>query len=385
MTVWMMFLTPSWLTRALTRSRSLRTTAAMEDTRQRGLNPKCHPATRVLWRRFLSPSPLPRYLTTPTAAASCPAAAGWPDNWTTLTTSSALPSCLTPGAPECSPPLPSTLTPAPHPATWAGQHLTLHQISILHNFIPRTASSSMFSDSGYGGLSKRNSGAFSSTLDSSFSSSRTSPESVDRERARGTGVNKISLGSLKYEWTKQHGCKVHRMTQSCLELWIFTRSNIFSFIKFLKYFQFSDKPRLRTGRVRTPPSWDEGRPQHTSVNAERCSPFVSVYIFGFNEMDVDIWQLWHDHVICFQNLNKVRVIVALCHVDARSDQIRVDSCLGAYISLPLLSAYFNLSPPSIFDNALSFEPCHKTAVFFANLTTNLCDCIYTCFFLITLF
>ena len=57
----------------------------------------------------------------------------------------------------------------------------------------------MFSDSGYGGLSKRNSGAFSSTLDSSFSSSRTSPESVDRERARGTGANKISLGSLKYE------------------------------------------------------------------------------------------------------------------------------------------------------------------------------------------
>jgi len=77
--------------------------------------------------------------------------------------------------------------------------------------------------------------------------------------------------------------------------------------------------------------------------------------------------------------------VALCHVDARSDQIRVDSCLGAYISLPLLSAYFNLPPPSIFDNALSFEACHKTAGFFANLTTTLCDCIYTGFFLIKLF
>ena len=240
----------------------------------------------------------------------------------------------------------------------------------------------MFSDSGYGGLSKRNSGAFSSTLDSSFSSSRTSPESVDRERARGTGANKISLGSLKYEPNSRVVKYRCDDTKLLVELWIFTRSNIFSFIKFLKYFQFSDKPRLRTGRVRTPPSWGEVRPQHTSDNSEWCSPFVPVYIFGFNELDVDIWQLWHDHVICFQNLNKVRVIVALCHVDARSDQIRVDSCLGAYISLPLLSAYFNLSPPSIFDNALSFEPCHKTAVFFANLTTNLCDCIYTCFFLI---
>ena len=77
-------------------------------------------------------------------------------------------------------------------------------------------------------------------------------------------------------------------------------------------------------------------------------------------------------MICFKNLNKVRVIVARCHVDARSDQIRVDSCLGAYISLPpLLSAYFNLPPPSIFDFALSFEACHKIARFFANLTTKL--------------
>ena len=199
MMVWRMFLTPSWLTRALTSSNSPRT-AAMEDTRrrpgQRDPSQKCHQATRVLWRRFPNPLPRPKYRTAPTAAASYPVVARWTGSWRALTTSSVTPSCLTPGTPGCSPPpLPNMWRPAHHPATWAGQYFTIHPINPT-KYHSRTASSSMFSDSGYGGLSKRNSGAFSSALDSSFSSSRTSPESVDRERLRSAG-NKISLGSLK--------------------------------------------------------------------------------------------------------------------------------------------------------------------------------------------
>lgn len=88
------------------------------------------------------------------------------------------------------------------------------------SYLSRTASSSMFSDSGYGGLSKRHSGAFSSTLDSSFSSSRTSPESVDRESraSRGAGGNKISLGSLKQasveNWESQNSAILRRGASS---------------------------------------------------------------------------------------------------------------------------------------------------------------------------
>ena len=122
MMVWRMFLTPSWLTRALTSSNSPRT-AAMEDTRrspgQRDPSLKCHQATQMLWRRFLNPSPRLRYQTAPTAAAR------WMESWRTLITSSVMPSCQTPGTPECSPPpLPSMRRPAHHPATWAGQHFT---------------------------------------------------------------------------------------------------------------------------------------------------------------------------------------------------------------------------------------------------------------------
>jgi len=91
------------------------------------------------------------------------------------------------------------------------------ETSSSSSYLSRTASSSMFSDSGYGGLSKRNSGAFSSALDSSFSSSRTSPESVDRERLRGAG-NKISLGSLKQasveNWESQNSAILRRGASS---------------------------------------------------------------------------------------------------------------------------------------------------------------------------
>jgi len=90
--------------------------------------------------------------------------------------------------------------------------------SSTSSYLSRTASSSMFSgsDSGYGGLSKRNSGAFSSALDSSFSSSRTSPETSDRDRIRSDG--KISLGSLKQasveNWESQNSAILRRGVSS---------------------------------------------------------------------------------------------------------------------------------------------------------------------------
>jgi len=68
------------------------------------------------------------------------------------------------------------------------------------SLLSRTTSSSMFSTadsgySGYSGVSKRSSGAFSG-LDSSFSSSRTSPESLTMsDKFKSSG--KISLGALK--------------------------------------------------------------------------------------------------------------------------------------------------------------------------------------------
>jgi len=69
------------------------------------------------------------------------------------------------------------------------------------SLLSRTTSSSMFSTadsgySGYSGMSKRNSGAFSG-LDSSFSSSRTSPESLTMSSDKFKSSGKISLGALK--------------------------------------------------------------------------------------------------------------------------------------------------------------------------------------------